>query len=821
MLYSVRTYLALSSLAIVLCILFSVPVWSQPFLPLQPGMGVASCATVPNFIGNRPPGEFVVGIMDLRNPPAARIGLNWGPPMYHGPGDSWTDDNLGQIFGICLDDSGNIYAATTTCYGTAANGARLIGPDGPGAIYRLDGKTGMISSFVQLPNTGPGLGNICFDRRNRQIFATNHEDGIIYRISLNGDILETFDPYNPDDGSDGFAPLGERLWGIGVYRNRVYYSVWWENNAEVVSRGKNEIRSTGLTPSGEFTDDDRLEFQLPDLNNEDYSEPVSDIAFAADGRMLVAERSMDGNTEPGFHAARAMGYREVAGSWAFDRQYYVGNFTVRNNHNNSAGGIDFTYSGFSASENRPTGCDEALWVSGDALHFPGHNPDRGDDFVYGIARIPTSGNTPDNASSTSYYVDLDGNLSSVDKTLIGDVEIFRRSCLMPTSSTDSLCLADSTRLSAPDGEDYRWSPGTGLSCTQCQFPMASPDSTTEYTVEVASATGDWVPHRRIVYVRDCTSSTFDSISICRFDSVQLSVPTGVFYRWSPATGLSCTDCPAPTASPLESTLYTCLVISTSGDTVVHSRKVLVQPTVAWYTDIEIRPSEKHHDLATVLVRLDSLTPGLETGDFIATITYSDSTLLLEEPSLLTPEQLLAGNTAAGWSSKILDAGPDFLRARFTANSSAANLRDTGILFRMLFRQVIASYSQNSVVKIRIELPGKECVRIDETTDTIPKTICGLEHRLIEWAFEKYAVQIEQAPANREVTVRLSLPFESRVSAGIYDTRGAYLGSLVRDRLFAPGVHFISWDAHDVPSGIYYLQCISGDRILTKEIHIAR
>lgn len=821
MLYSVRPYLLLGSLASALCMLISNPVLSQPFLPLQPGMGVASCATVPNFITNRPPGEFVIGIMDLREPPAARIGLNWIPPMYHGPGDSWTDDNLGQIFGICLDDSGNIYAATTTCYGTVGNGARLIGPDGPGAIYRLDGRTGLINSFAQLPNTGPGLGNICFDRRNRQILATNHEDGKIYRLSLNGEILETFDPYNPDDGRNGFAPRGERLWGIGVYRNRVYYSVWWEHYEESIRGEGNEIRSVGLSPTGDFLNDDRREFRLPTLDGESYSEPVSDIAFSADGRMLIAERSMSGDTESRYHDARALGYREVAGTWVYDRQYLVGNFTVRNNHDNSAGGIDFTYSGFSPDDNQPTGCDEALWVSGDALRFPRYNPDGGNDYVYGLARIQTSGNTTNNVASTSYYVDLDANVTSVDKTLVGDVEIFRKSCLLPTSSTDSLCLSDSIRLTAPDGEGYSWSPAEGLSCTECKSPMVSPDSTTTYIAEVLSTTGDRIPHTRTVYVRECKVPTHDSISICHLDSAQLSVPTGVEYLWTPSKGLSCNDCHSPQASPEEATLYTCRVISTSGDTLTHTRLVLVQPVVEWYPDIQTILSEQHHDLATVLVRLDSLTLGLETHSFIATITYSETTLLLEEPSLLTPEQLLAGNTAHGWSNEILESGPDFLRVRFTADSPAENLRDTGTIFRMIFRQIIADYSQSSVVRISIELPGKNCVRIEEISDTIPKTICGLEHRLIEWAIEKPGLDIEQSPSDRTMLIRLALPFESRINAGVYDTRGAYVGSLVQERVFSAGTHLIRWDASGIPAGIYVLQCTSGDSVFTQKIRIAR
>ena len=39
------------------------------------------------------------------------------------------------------------------------------------------------------------------------------------------------------------------------------------------------------------------------------------------------------------------------------------------------------------------------------------------------------------------------------------------------------------------------------------------------------------------------------------DSIQLNATGGVNYTWSPASGLSCSDCPDPMATPTESTVY--------------------------------------------------------------------------------------------------------------------------------------------------------------------------------------------------------------------------------------------------------------------------
>ncbi|MBK7160269.1 MAG: hypothetical protein IPH77_17480 [Ignavibacteria bacterium] len=71
-----------------------------------------------------------------------------------------------------------------------------------------------------IPNTGSGIGNICFDKWHHQMFATNHEDGKIYRVkdvSGVGQVSSWYDPFLPDDKVPGFAIRGELLWGIGSY----------------------------------------------------------------------------------------------------------------------------------------------------------------------------------------------------------------------------------------------------------------------------------------------------------------------------------------------------------------------------------------------------------------------------------------------------------------------------------------------------------------------------------------------------------------------------------------------------------------------------
>lgn len=50
------------------------------------------------------------------------------------------------------------------------------------------------------------------------------------------------------------------------------------------------------------------------------------------------------------------------------------------------------------------------------------------------------------------------------------------------SGTSSLCMHDSTALTVTGSTTYVWSPTAGLSCTNCPNPIASPTTTTTYTV---------------------------------------------------------------------------------------------------------------------------------------------------------------------------------------------------------------------------------------------------------------------------------------------------------------------------------------------------
>ena len=240
---------------------------------------------------------------------------------------SWTRDKLGDIFGLTLDDSGNIYVAATTAYGSD------IYPTGGNAmdIYKIDGGTGAITLFKTLPQSpatfpGAGLGNIAYDCAHKNFYVSNLDDGLIYRLDLSGNTLSTWDhglhlpTANPpsaailDTPTTAFTPLGRRVWGLQEHNNRLYYAVWWEDLGRPDPVHANEVWSIALSSSGDFVlGTDQLEISLPvdvfqDRTVSNYSNPVSDISFGPTGTMLLGERTMHDDTTPNAHESRALEY---------------------------------------------------------------------------------------------------------------------------------------------------------------------------------------------------------------------------------------------------------------------------------------------------------------------------------------------------------------------------------------------------------------------------------------------------------------------------------------------------------------------------------
>lgn len=376
----------------------------------------------------------VVAVFDLGSPNAGPFDTDLGAPIYTDP--SWSEGNLGSVFGVTLDIQGNIYVASTTCYSSDTLGT--LG--GSGVVYKLDTFTSAASVFCTLPNTGPELGNLCYDCTFDQFFVSNMDDGKIYRVTSTGAIASTFDFGAPDVPLPvgTFAPLGERIWAVQVHGGRLYFSVWNEDFGNPSPTAANEIWSIGLSGLGDFSGAPVLEISIPPIAGV-YSNPVSDMCFTASGSLFLAERGMVNATTPTPHDSRLLEYVCAGGVWVpSGNSFGVG---VIGAGENTAGGVDVN--------DGPCG---RVYATGDALQTAPQ-------VVYGTQGLPIGGGS----TASSVLVDYNANLTVFDKTFIGDVAIpcVAADPCVPTEPGSLSCAGDGTGSPCPCGNFSAFGSGEG------------------------------------------------------------------------------------------------------------------------------------------------------------------------------------------------------------------------------------------------------------------------------------------------------------------------------------------------------------------------
>jgi PKD repeat protein len=121
----------------------------------------------------------------------------------------------------------------------------------------------------------------------------------------------------------------------------------------------------------------------------------------------------------------------------------------------------------------------------------------------------------------------------------------------------TLCLGQSVTLNASGANSYQWlPPTTGLGCTNCATPLASPIITTLYRLRGTSFQGCQVDDSvRITVVQPSTVVAPPNDSLCAGQGMQLVASGTQLYSWSPATGLNNPNTSSPIARPTATTTY--------------------------------------------------------------------------------------------------------------------------------------------------------------------------------------------------------------------------------------------------------------------------
>ena len=436
-------------------------------------------------------------VIDIRQP-----GFVWDGRLLAAPKtfDVLAKD-VGQVFGVALDDQTppNIYVAATSMFGLnivdrgrdgSPERRKKGGPGagwmkgqfgldlqgGPGAIYKVDGRSGVVTLLANVtldgvPNPGTGLGNLAYDSAHKQLFVSDLYTGMIHRFDLDGKELSRYDhgvtglgaaklatvPFDPKNRPNiaserfdsekpdtwGFAPAARRVWGLAVHEDRLYYAVV----------AGPQIWSVGIASDGSFAADPRWELDVPAQAG---PLPVSDIAFSYQGAMILAQRGLIAGaydysafTQPGEPQVLRFWLKDPndppsPGRWKLVPEEYAIGFA--GNYRNTNGGVALGYGYGQDGTLSTTVCEAALWTTGQNLR---NNPalrsqlePGGPLVVHGLQGSPAdlvrNANTP---PVISYFVDYDDKFDDPRATgHIGSVRVYTTPC-----ARDGLCAADRGR----------------------------------------------------------------------------------------------------------------------------------------------------------------------------------------------------------------------------------------------------------------------------------------------------------------------------------------------------------------------------------------
>lgn len=172
-------------------------------------------------------------------------------------------------------------------------------------------------------------------------------------------------------------------------------------------------------------------------------------------------------------------------------------------------------------------------------------------------------------------------------------------------SPDLLCEAGYVQLSAtpavqpsPNGYELLWSPGTYIQDSTAANTIAYVAQTTTFNVQILDENFCYRRDRQsvTVSVRNPQLENITDASLCIGEQVQFNAGGGASYAWYPADGLSCTACPDPVASPLQTTQYAVVISDQYGCSDTLFQELIVNPlpvinagtdTAIYYGDVAL------------------------------------------------------------------------------------------------------------------------------------------------------------------------------------------------------------------------------------------
>ncbi len=176
-----------------------------------------------------------------------------------------------------------------------------------------------------------------------------------------------------------------------------------------------------------------------------------------------------------------------------------------------------------------------------------------------------------------------------------------------------LCYGDTVQLETQFNANYNynWTPGTGLSCTTCNNPLAYPTDTTTYYYTVSDKTCSIMDSVTVNVAAEKLPNPIDTIACEGYitEIKDYSTPGFITYTWTPnTTGISSTSGPSPFFTVLDSAvLYTVTAENDYGCILTEDILIDVHaPVEAVLTTVDILC--KYDSTGSIFVNVASATP---------------------------------------------------------------------------------------------------------------------------------------------------------------------------------------------------------------------
>ena len=201
--------------------------------------------------------------------------------------------------------------------------------------------------------------------------------------------------------------------------------------------------------------------------------------------------------------------------------------------------------------------------------------------------------------------------------------------VVPAFADQKVCEGDQLVLTASGGASYTWT-GPGLAQTS-QNPLVinnvSPANAGTYTVVAVSDSGCTAApvQAKVTVVPKIVPGISGNVAVCAGESTQLSATGGLYYRWTPSTGLDNDTLANPLQPPLQTTTYTAHI--SNGGCVDSSKSVTVT--------VNQNPVANAGNEIFLFEGQSAKLNGSITGDNITSYYWTPATFL-DDPNSLTP-----------------------------------------------------------------------------------------------------------------------------------------------------------------------------------------